>query len=107
MNKAELFRAMGDPTKIEADWYYTFGKLRVGVDNKTGRVVTINTTDPQFATNEKVHVGDSVLAMEAKIGTPQSREDRSPFFLYRYKTKGIEFVALNGQITDIMVLRPK
>jgi hypothetical protein len=111
MSKAQVFRVMGDPTSSDEILnIYTFGKLNVDF-GKTGRVWQIATQNSQFATPEGVRVGDSALAMEAKLGPPKSRQNWTHLdrvaFKYVYEAKGvpggIEFRSENGRITNITV----
>jgi hypothetical protein len=73
MTTAELYRAMGDPTKMyeytnEVGQHCEYPGL--AVDVKRGRVYTVTALSAEFSTVEGVRVGDSQLAMEAKLGSP-------------------------------------
>jgi hypothetical protein len=114
---AELFKLMGDPTNTQTSdgsvYSYSFGSLlRTGPDRqwsllalvKESRVIFVQTWDTRFATPEGVRVGDSQLAMEAKMKRPESIQKITDGYLtYSYKRGAINLHVVNGKIISIQV----
>lgn len=109
ISQTELYRIMGEPTETwtgSEGATYTFGPLVVFLDYRTG-VFQIQAKGSEFATPEGIRVGDSALALEAKLGPPQSREKHDRLWIYDYRSKGIRFGIMDGHIVDIYVRRQK
>ena len=116
MSAAELFRVMGDPTETQSNEFmqsYLFGRkheygfwtLNVRVENS--RIFAVTTSGPEFSTPDGIHVGDSRLAMEAKMGPPERTHKLTDNqFVYDYKRRSISLQVINGRIVSINVGSP-
>lgn len=72
MTAEELYRTMGEPSSITSGYVFANG-LTVR-SNKHGRTISVIAVKPGFRTIEGLGVGESELAMRAKLGTPEKRE---------------------------------
>jgi hypothetical protein len=112
MTAAQLFDLMGDPTDTlpYTDGHsYSWGDnangrvLTAWVLTKSQRVVSCLTTNPQFVTPEGIHVGDSELALEAKLGAAERRLYGFGRVFYSYRHGSLGFIVRNGRIDRITI----
>lgn len=112
MTATELYKAMGNPTStVETNSRLTFynygGENVLTAQCWDGRVKTIGVRSSEYKTAQGLRVGDSQLALLAKMGQPASRNpgprrtDGKGFFMYCYR--GIVFNVEGGIITGVSV----
>jgi tetratricopeptide (TPR) repeat protein len=114
MTPAQLLQVLGEPDRSQSygsngsgygyhdDYYIMTGKA--------GRVWSISTRSPLFATKEGLRVGDSQLVMEAKLGLAEGKSGVYPtpgaLCKYYYVGHSMEVHIENGRVSEVFVLRP-
>ena len=112
MTATELYKAMGDPTSTYETnsglTIYSYGDAdALTAQCWDGRVRTVGVSSSEYKTAQGVRVGDSQLALLAKMGQPASRKpgprrtDGKAFFFYLYR--GIVFNVEGGIVTSMSV----
>lgn len=105
MTSAELYRAMGEPTKtVRAGKVtrYEYPDVHAVVLDSIQKVVTLHAISRQYATPEGVSVGDSDLAAHAAYTSAQWKPDNFGGSTF-CDPRGMKLSTINGKVIYIVV----